>query len=275
MQGGAIYFEDSNSIVLENTFQGNRSLDGGAIFSCGYGDYRLTNCHFLGNGGFGSGGAVFSASRNMTIVNSTFSGNLAFQNGGAVALMDGYGALTNCTFNRNIAEESPGGEAVAVHQADAVLTNCIIWDHASAIDPQITVFGTAEDNAYLTISYCNVLGGTEGASRQGAAIINWGNGNIDTNPLLQNPNGNDNVGGTEDDDLRIRSGSSCIDAGDNTAVPADVDDLDIDDDRSERIPVDLDGQSRFIDDPVTANTGLADSPAYPRIVDIGAYEFSR
>jgi hypothetical protein len=155
------------------------------------------------------------------------------------------------------------------------MTNCILWDHANATRPQITLAGTTGRNAYLTISYCNLLGGTEGASREGAATINWGNGILNVNPLFQNPNGNDNVAGTEDDDLRIRSGSSCIDAGDNTAVPTDADDLDGDDDLLERIPVDLGGQNRFVDDSSTANTGVADSPAYPRIVDIGAYEFAR
>jgi len=275
MQGGALYLEDSNSIVIENIFQGNRSWDGGAVFSSGDGDCRFTNCRFLGNGGFGSGGALFSTTRNMTITNSTFSGNLAYQNGGAVAIMDGFGTLTNCTFNRNIADESQSGQALLVNQADALMANCIIWDYIYATRPQIVLVGTTERNASLDISYCNVLGGTEAASREGVANINWGIGILNVNPLFRNPNGNDNVAGTEDDDLRTSSGSSCIDAGDNTAVPTDADDLDGDNNSSERIPVDLAGQSRFVDDIGTANTGVADSPAYPQVVDIGAYEFAR
>ena len=275
MQGGALYFEDSNSIVIENTFQGNWSWDGGAIFSGGVGDCRVTNCQFLGNAGFGSGGAVYGASWSLAIVNSTFSGNLAFQNGGAVALMDGYGMLTNCTFNRNMTEESQGGEALAVYGADTVLTNCIFWDQTSSAKPLIIEVGTPEAEAHLAISYCNVSAGREEILRQGTAYLTWGNGNLNVNPLFQNPAGNDEVAGTEDDDLRLRSGSSCIDAGDNTAVPADADDLDGNNDRLERIPLDLGGQSRFADDSNAANTGVADSPAYPWIVDIGAYEFTR
>ena len=193
----------------------------------------------------------------------------------AGTLLSRTAALLPCTFNSNIAQETQGGEALAVHQADAVSTNCIFWHHAATAQSQIALVGTTERNAHLEISYCNVLAGIEGTSRQGAATITWGNGNLDANPLFQNPAGNDDVAGTEDDDLRIRSGSSCIDAGDNTAVPADADDLDGNNDRLERIPLDLGGQSRFADDSNAANTGVADSPAYPWIVDIGAYEFTR
>ena len=64
-----------------------------------------------------------------------------------------------------------------------------------------------------------------------------------------------------------------IDAGSNGAVPADSADLDGDGDTSERAPVDLDGNPRFVDDPVTADTGVSDPPDYTDIVDMGAYEF--
>jgi len=54
---------------------------------------------------------------------------------------------------------------------------------------------------------------------------------------------------------RLSTGSPCIDAGDNSAVPDDV-------------TTDLDGNPRFVDDPYTEDTGVGDPP----IVDMGAYE---
>ena len=33
------------------------------------------------------------------------------------------------------------------------------------------------------------------------------------------------------------------------------------------------GQARFADDPETADAGVANEPAYPKVVDIGAYEY--
>ena len=56
----------------------------------------------------------------------------------------------------------------------------------------------------------------------------------------------------------MQSGSPCIDAGDNTAVPADVD-------------TDLAGNPRFLDDPAAPDTG--NSATGPPFVDMGAYEY--
>ena len=68
------------------------------------------------------------------------------------------------------------------------------------------------------------------------------------------------------------AGSPCLDAGDNEQVAADVADLDGDGDTLERMPLDIAGRPRFIDIPASANTGVADPPTYPAIVDMGAYE---
>ena len=73
-----------------------------------------------------------------------------------------------------------------------------------------------------------------------------------------------------DADLRLGSGSPCIDAGDNTAVPADITDLDGDSNTSEPIPLDLDGRLRFVDDLLMPDTGNGDAPQ----VDMGAYEYA-
>jgi len=274
MQGGAICFEDSEGIVVEGTFFENRSWDGGAIFSIDDGNCRLTNCRFFGNAGLGSGGAVFGASESMVIINSVFSGNLAFLDGGAVTLMSGIGELTNCTLNRNVAEGDLGGGALAVINATAELSNCVLWDQTTDPRPFIALQGTDEKEAGLIVSYSNVMNGTDGITKQGSVLISWGDGNINSNPRFRDQAGVDKIIGTADDDLRLRGNSPCIDAGDNTAVPADTDDLDWNNDSLERIPLDLDSQPRFVDDPDTPNTGNADAPAYQQIVDLGAYEYT-
>lgn len=63
-------------------------------------------------------------------------------------------------------------------------------------------------------------------------------------------------------------GSPCIDAGDDTVVPADSLDLDGDGDELEPPPLDLAGAPRFVDDPQVADTGHGRPP----FVDMGAYE---
>ena len=102
------------------------------------------------------------------------------------------------------------------------------------------------------ITYSDVQGG-------------WpGDGNINADPLFVDPPGGD---------LHLAVGSPCIDAADNTTVPPDVADLDGDGDTTERTPLDLEGNSRFVDDPDTEDTGVSDPPNYMEIVDMGAYEF--
>ncbi len=105
--------------------------------------------------------------------------------------------------------------------------------------------------------------------------IATGRGDILANPQFADPLGADGIGGTADDDLRLTARSPAIDAGDNAAVPPDIDDADRDGDRSERLPHDHARSVRFVDDALAKNVGLALPPTYPAIVDLGAYEFVR
>jgi hypothetical protein len=268
VQGGAMYGEDSNSVWINCTFHANWSGDGGALRTIQTSDSRLTGCRFLGNGAHGLGGAVLDAGRSLQITNSIFSGNLASGDGGAVTVEKSRAVLTNCTFSRNVAEGKLAGQALAVRDAVASLLNCILWDNAPGMQGQIAVTGTSGNNAKLTVSYCDVLAGESAIQRKGSATVTWGKGNTDADPKFQNYAGADRVPGTADDDLHVKPGSPCIDAGDDTAVPLDIDDLNADGNRLERIPVDLDAQRRFVDRADTPNTGVADPPLYPAIIDL-------
>lgn len=77
------------------------------------------------------------------------------------------------------------------------------------------------------------------------ASILPGTGNIDDDPLFVD---------TAAGDLRLMPGSPCIDAGDNAMA---------------NFTSDLDGNTRFRDDPDTPDTGNG----VPPIVDLGAFEF--
>ncbi len=112
--------------------------------------------------------------------------------------------------------------------SNPAVSNCIWWNDS----PDEIVDA---DGAHTTVRFSDVQGGWEGQ------------GNIDADPLFDDP---------DNDNYRLASGSPCIDAADNTAVP-------------EGIGTDLDGNPRFVDDPATKDTGNGDPP----IGDIGAYEF--
>ncbi len=272
LQGGAMFGEDSNSVCVNCTFQGNWSGDGGAAYATQASYFRMTNCRFLGNAAHHLGGAIFNEGRGVEVTNSVFSGNLATLDGGAVALVEGPGVFTNCTFNRNIAKGKRMAQALTVRAAAASLTNCILWDHVDATQAQIALTGAVGTGTELIVSYCDVMGGETGIVRNGTVAITWGTKNIDVDPQFVGPLGVDRVGGTADDDLHVRPGSPCVDAGNNKAVPEDVDDLNGNGNRAERVPFDLDGKPRFVDRADAANTGVADAPLYPSVVDLGAYE---
>jgi predicted outer membrane repeat protein len=273
MQGGAIYGQDTTLVAIACTFHANWSWDGGAVYTEGGSSSRVTNCRFLGNAGHGSGGALFDAGRDLDVINSVFSGNLAYIDGGATALAGGPSLFTNCTFNRNVAQPKQSGQTLALYQTTTALTNCIVWnDDQDTPQEQILVAGAQDRPAELIVSYSDLLGGAELIIRKANANVTWGSRNINVDPKFQKAAGPDGVEGTPDDDLRLQSGSLCLDAGDNTAVPADADDLNANGNRQERIPFDLDDQARFTDAPAAPNTGRADGTAYPLIVDLGAYE---
>ena len=83
-----------------------------------------------------------------------------------------------------------------------------------------------------------------------------GTGNLRDDPLFVNLDGPDNEIGTEDDNLRLRPSSPCINAGDNNATGVDVSDLDADGDANEPMPFDFEDKPRILNG----------------TVDIGAFE---
>jgi hypothetical protein len=161
----------------------------------------------------------------------------------------GFPTLANCWFSRNTSNYA--GAGLFTDGGGGTITNCIFWGNTSVgVPDQIAGVGP-------TVTYSCVEGGLQGE------------GNTAEHPMPMDPDGADDVVGTADDNLRLRPGSPCIDAGDNDGVPPDIGDLDGDYDTSEPVPLDLSGNPRFFDDPDTINTGQGTGP----IVDMGAHEF--
>ncbi|MHC4804163.1 MAG: right-handed parallel beta-helix repeat-containing protein, partial [Planctomycetota bacterium] len=222
---------------------------GGGMYNHSDSSPTVMNCTFSGNAANHRGGGMANANSSPTVINNTFSGNhvqgfdvfgTVYGEGGGMFNAGGRPTVTNCTFSANWAGVS-GGAMHNLYSGDPTITNCILWDNFP--DQVDDVEGLA------TVAFSNVQGGMAGIS------------NIDADPMfvrIPDP-GPDGEWATPDDDygdLRLQPGSPCIDAGNNWAV-ADLADTD------------LDGNPRFADDPVTADSGCG----VPVVVDMGAYEF--
>ncbi len=103
--------------------------------------------------------------------------------------------------------------------APVTVSNCVFWGNTAAVGSEIYL---RDQNAALAVSYSDIQGGQAGVEGPGTLI--WESGNIDADPLFVD---------ADQGDYHFLPGSPAIDAGDNTAVPPDVSDLDGDGDMSE------------------------------------------
>jgi hypothetical protein len=291
--GGGVWNNGANLTIKDCTFKRNFATYGGSLitqgrttlircrFSNNSAEYGAAmwnvvtgavvsafNCTFTGNVATGSGGVVFNASGNPLYANSLFDKNQAAA-GGVLANHTGTPSFINCTFVANKATSEAG--IVLLFNPDAVnFKNCVLWSNTA---PSNNMLIEIADNGAASINYTDIQGG-QSALRLGTGVaLTWGPGNLNVDPSFMDADGADNVAGTEDDDLRLRPVSPCIDAGNDTAVPPDTGDLNGNSNLTERMPLDLKNISRFINDPHTIDSGVSDAPTYPAIVDMGAYEY--
>jgi len=242
--GGMSNETGSNPTVSNCTFTGNESGSGGGMYNGGT-NPMVTNCMFGGNSA-DYGGGMWNYDASPMVTNCTFSSNTSTNRGsGMYNEYYSHPTVTNCTFTSNTGTYDGGGMWNRL-LSDPTATNCIFWGNGSGGGQIYNV----EDSTPV-VTYSDVQGGT-GQS--------WfGTGCIDTDPCFvdaYNPDPNLL-------NLRLKLDSPCIDAADNSSVPADTADLDKDGNSVEPIPFDLGGFPRFSDGDCNDTN----------VVDMGAYEF--
>ena len=269
--GGA--WVNGDATFIDCVFINNDATGGGAI--SGLGTITIESCHFEENNAT-TGGAIDIAG-GLILTDSTFLNNTATV-ASSISHSDGLARIDRCTFhdpfetvirttsklamaNALVSEGSTAIEAnTALGDVDIALTmvtlvnpgahsirivdgggdtqlfirNAILRNATSAL----TIAGAGSGSETIDVAYSNVEGGASG------------NGNIDANPMFV-------AAGLGD--FRLASGSPCIDAGTNLAVPATS-------------AVDLSGNARFVNDAATPNTGVTGGAGGVLVVDMGAYE---
>lgn len=244
---------------------GVSTYGGGAISVVDFSKLTIENC-ILRTNVADYGGAVFLYhNANPMIVGNLIVDNHALQNAAAVYCGYSHPVMVNNTVvsNRIHNEQNPYIESCALLSfiSKPVLMNNIFRNNgpfSPYLHSQLW-----ENKDYYT-HYNNIEGGE--------AV----GGNLDLDPLFALPGQWDDQGTPDwsddvwiDGDYRLLSGSPCVDAGGNSAVPPDTFDMNGNGDPAEPLPLDLGGQVRLVDDLLTADAGDGEPP----VVDIGAHEY--
>lgn len=210
-----------------------------------------------------SKGAVKNISSEVSLTNCIFVGNTSEGMGAALSnwSCDNV-SINNCTITSNSAEEYGG---IYNHESIVDINNTIIWnnidDSTSTSVEENQIHNVTSDP---TVRYCAATYSCIQDTNPSDNIIYRGRtSNIDDNPLFvtASSDGGDGWNGVNDNygDLRLQSGSPCIDAANNTEVP-------------EGITTDLDGIDRFYD-AATYDSGHRATGDTRPYVDMGAYEY--
>ncbi len=237
MAGGGLFcngFGGDCSPTLTNLiFSGNAtSGNGGALYNDGRdggnSSPHLTNVSFRGNlASFG--GALYNyggtnGNSSPTLINVVFSGNRAEVWGGALLNQgenggNGSPTLINVTFSGNAA--TAGGAIYNYGDggtSNLTLINVILWQNSTSEDGASIV----NRSATTTISYSIVENGVESIALVGEGTVDYDEeSNRTGDPLFVAPVDPADAP-TGAGDLRLQTGSAAIDAGSNSAIPADV-----------------------------------------------------
>jgi parallel beta-helix repeat protein len=221
LSGGGIHCDNYSSPLIEGNFiSGNSGKYGGGIV-CNYNPPSsypgpvikgniITRNHATGSGG--AGGGIACSFSDPEIANNIFLENTAMYHGGGISCDGGsWPTLTNNTFVRNEVIKEPNGYGGAIFSgfsSSVEVTNTIFWDNRASKGPQICV-GIYNSQAALLISYSDLQGDQAGLFLDPAAILIWGEGMIDEEPLFVDEPGND---------FHLCYPSPCRDAGSNSAV---------------------------------------------------------
>ncbi len=196
--GGGIYAYTS-TVNLENVTISDNIAEGGAGIYCGFSDLSMKNVTISNNKASSYGGGFYCAySSNPTLEHVTVSGNTAIIGAGILFDNSPGPDLTNVTISDNSASSYAGG-ILCLSNSSPRLVNSVVWNNT----PQGIYFHHEGNPNAVTISYSDVQNGEQGIVTLGNGVVTWLDGNIDADPLFEEP-----------DNYHLKPGSPCIDAGD-------------------------------------------------------------
>lgn len=184
--GAGIYCWFAEPLIDSNAIYGNVADDSGGGIHCFGSDAKIVNNTISGNTAvsnpWSKGGGFYCSDADPVIANNVFSDNLTRSHGGAIYGYNCSSKIASNTIIRNEALDHGGGIALVNTEA-AEIFNTILWDNEAPQGPEAWVQRSGY-MTFVTLRYCNVMGGKSRcwASHKGIAV--WGPGMIDADPLL-------------------------------------------------------------------------------------------
>jgi len=207
--GGILCYNNSSPTITNCTISENITRQYGAGIFCRLSSSpTISGCLISGNESvqFGGGVACYGASSPM-VSNSTINGNSAGESGGGIFCgNESSTSITNCTISGNSAAE--GGGVSCRGSSSSEIVNTILWNDSASNGREIFLLEASS----LIVSFSDVDGGPAAVAAGPDCTINWGEGNIDADPLF--------IGAG---DCHLSTGSPCIDTGTDAGVYSDID----------------------------------------------------
>ena len=209
--GGGVFLQNSESVTIgDSTFSGNVSGNGGGALyiNVNADPVNITGSTFYANSAYYQGGAILSASANLTISNSTFAENIGMGGGGLSALNGSSLTVNQSTFTANSAtgsdQDYAGGGGINFRGTVAVtMSGTIVSANTAAVSGQADI-GLVDAQSATITSTNSLLGDID------SRIALLGSGNVRSSTpglgLLA-----DNGGPTRT--MALLTGSAALDAG--------------------------------------------------------------
>jgi hypothetical protein len=196
-------------------------------------DLLVYNCVFVSNSAdHAASFRILGSIHDFIVSNSIFTGNDALRwASGPYLLGKCQGRFMNCLFGENQASvgggTSSGGGAAVTQEAQIDFVNCTFADNSSGFgggldirtggkvsvvnsifwdntNQQICITTTDSRISSLNLNYCDIQNGLDSISVDTSSVFQWGDGNMDADPLFTHPAGAE---------YHLQDGSSCIGAG--------------------------------------------------------------
>jgi parallel beta-helix repeat protein/predicted outer membrane repeat protein len=202
--GGAICSDNSESIIIGNTFSNNLATGIGGGLAIRFSDCPVFFNIFQGNqSGIGGAMAVLHVPEcKYVISNNLIINNISYFFGGGVSNNNSSPVWVNNTITGN-SSYSYGGGFYCMDSVNPKVYNNIIYGNQAPLGTQVYLWQT---NSQASFYHCNIEGGLEGfaGSGSGGAFVGEYINNIDADPLFEN---------SALGDFRISNVSPCVDTG--------------------------------------------------------------